>query len=124
MLAAAVTLGLGATAASVEYGQYTSLMRQTATADVEQLCKGIQDVQRCPAKLAFPQREAKDPWGARYRCRNNLRGAIVYTLGADTARGGTGRDSDIACSTFSDPSQEVEDTCVCSVGADATNWLR
>jgi hypothetical protein len=119
-----IVLALGLAAASTEYGQYSALMRETARADVEQLCASLRAQRQCPAKLSLPKRHANDPWGQSYRCRSTADGQIYYTLGADRAPGGTNRDADIACATFSDAAGAQVHACSCSVGDNATQWLR
>jgi hypothetical protein len=129
-----VVLCLGA--AWLEYSQHSGLMLQAASADVAQLCSSLKAATVCPKSQRFPTRAAKDPWSRPYRCRSASGRLLIYTMGADNQRGGSGRDADIVC-VHADASpdgedgeegqevQEVQDAeaCACFVGAEASALL-
>lgn len=117
---------LCASGAWLEYSQHSGLMLQAASADVAQLCADLMTARECPKSLRLRARDAKDPWSRAYQCRTTLRGLLIYTMGADAALAGTGRDTDIVCaSAFSDDDAEAEaEPCACGVGADATALLK
>lgn len=119
----AVLACLAAGAGLVEYGQYSSLLVQTASVDVAQLCGQLSNARVCPRELTFPTRAAIDPWKRPYQCRSNPQGLVLYTLGADNRRGGTGRDADLACATVARFSGK-NDACSCQAGADASELLK
>jgi hypothetical protein len=125
MLPVGIVLCLGAGAAWVEYGQYSSLMLSTASGDVAQLCASLADVHECPEKLSLSSRPALDPWSRAYVCRAVEDGILIYTLGADGVAGGEQRDSDIACaSSPSESEARSRDACVCRVGGGAVALVR
>lgn len=126
MLPIGIVLGLGAGAAWVEYGQYSSLMLHTASSDVAQLCASLADAGECPKRLLLSSRPALDPWSRPYRCRSADDGLLIYTLGADGVAGGERRDSDIACTSSAGAASESRagDACVCRVGGSAFALLR
>jgi hypothetical protein len=108
-------------AAWVEYSQHSGLMLEAASGDVAQLCASLKDARVCPKSLVFKTRDAKDPWDHPYRCRSELHGLLIYTLGADDEVGGTGRATDILC-TNADGEEDAP--CSCAVGDKASALLR
>jgi hypothetical protein len=119
-----IVLGLGAFAASVEYGQYSSLMLRTASADVAGLCATLKSARVCPKPVSFPTRAVVDPWSHDYRCRSSVGGLMIYTLGADDALAGSGRDADIVCtSPYVESENDDNSNCACAVGDEATALL-
>lgn len=130
MLPIGALVGVAAAAAWVEYGQHSSLMLRTASADVAQLCADVSLKGMCPKQLLLSARPAQDPWGRPYRCRPTVPGVLIYTLGADGEVGGQRRDADIACVSINATSDMDNDersapaACGCGVGAEASALLR
>lgn len=120
-----VFLALGLGAAWVEYSQHSGLMRSAAQSDVAQLCADLRSSRGCPETLRFRTRAANDPWSRPYRCHATIHGLLIYTLGADDERGGSGRDADLACATaYAESDSDEAAACACYAGDEVSAMLK